>query len=668
MGLGSLTRDSIIGLNNLVQDDEVPEAHHRQRRSGELSGSWNNGPSTGGDDFLLLENDDALPRPESQGSFETSLNDGVFKGSASTSPTGRPRTQVYSNVSATNSRSLDSYKNISIESSAQKGAHAADYQGFHYEGYSDYYSDDYVSYNDDYYSLGSKGKENKNVFCCLFAPWAQPKVIESDDQSLMSGLEEDQDEGKQDAATTTSPEDKAVLKSSASALDHINAVPTLTPTPSLKGKLPAVTSVGTGIVPTPSLTLEDSEVTVPSEVPQPNRLSAVKPTTPHMLSDKSSDSTSTGDITSISDEKKQEEEDVSSNTVSAEALDEEAHDDVNDDGPPSIKGILKVKRCSTLTSCLLLHKSKKEGAKVGLTSSPNKRHLFPTYEPKKSHTSDAENETKVINFNPMARVLTIPSRKDIPFHQKAQVWWQKCDYDEFKKTGRIISKAMECGGSEIWLASSNAWGNRTAESQRKKMKEENLDAVTYGDSEQYNRALSKYVSEERKDEENGNDTGDKWWCKFGHSRRGLEHVASSTEGRARQESVLLSIRMVMEEQKRQRATRTKDPNKLRNVSMQYTSWARDLSLAAGSADAEAVASNFDPSAKCRARHFARSLSEALNQTNSAGRGVVRAVTNQILDAYAHSTPRTEKSMTKSPKDLLSEESLSTRAKGFIPGG
>ena len=45
---------------------------------------------------------------------------------------------------------------------------------------------------------------------------------------------------------------------------------------------------------------------------------------------------------------------------------------------------------------------------------------------------------------------------------RACKWWQKCDYDEFKKAGRIISKAMECGGSEVWLTSSNAWGDRTA--------------------------------------------------------------------------------------------------------------------------------------------------------------------------------------------------------------
>jgi len=248
------------------------------------------------------------------------------------------------------------------------------------------------------------------------------------------------------------------------------------------------------------------------------------------------------------------------------------------------------------------------------------------------------------------------------------VWWQKHDYDEFKKTGRIVSKAMECGGSEIWLASSNAWGKSQSRQNANKEKA----SAGRDDSDEYSKALSKYVGEEKKDDDSGDDFGNKWWCKFGHSRRGLEHIASASEGKARQQSVLLSIRMTLEEQRRQRATRTKDPNKLRNVSMQYTSWARDLALAAGTADAEVVSSNFNNAAKCRAHHFAKQVRVNTDLYSAdVGGGVAMAVTSQLLDANTHGGKSSfgGRSLKKelSMNHESSEASLSKRAKGFIPG-
>ena len=141
----------------------------------------------------------------------------------------------------------------------------------------------------------------------------------------------------------------------------------------------------------------------------------------------------------------------------------------------------------------------------------------------------------------------------------------------------------------------------------------------------------------------------------------------------------------MEEQKRQRASRTKDLNKLRNVSMQYTSWARDLALAGGAADAEAAASGFNPHAASRAHHFAKRLkavnttSNALNTTggdlNGSCKAVAAAVTSQILDANTHATPRTterKKKQTKSLGDITAndgdQQSMARRAKGYMPGG
>ncbi len=387
-------------------------------------------------------------------------------------------------------------------------------------------------------------------------------------------------------------------------------------------------------------------------------------------------------------------------------------------GSKPIKSILKVKRAiHTIDDASTSNASNKNGSSTTPASKDGKRHLFPTYEPKKSqgHVSDDSSRDAPehsIHFNPMARVLTIPSRKDIPFSQKRDIWWQKTDYDEFKKTGRIISKAMECGGSEIWLNSSNAWGNRQ---QSKQLQDsiKNRDgtatatAASAVSDEEYNQALRKYgVNEEKKDDGtngdgNGNDSesdatinGNKWWCKFGHSRRGLEHIASNEEGKARQQSVLLAIRMVLEEQRRQRTLRTKDPGKLRTVAIQYTSWARDLALAAGAADAEAVKTNFDVAAKSRAHYFAKKWNTSSSSTtsllssspstgfagisvdwNAVGGGVARAVTSQILDENTHARKNAIASNTVEHHhrrtlhgDSDHADTMSKKAKGFSGGG
>ena len=51
------------------------------------------------------------------------------------------------------------------------------------------------------------------------------------------------------------------------------------------------------------------------------------------------------------------------------------------------------------------------------------------------------------------------------------------------------------------------------------------------------------------------DMGSKRWCKFGHSRRGLERIVSANEGRQRQKIVKASVSAVLEEQRRQRISR-----------------------------------------------------------------------------------------------------------------
>lgn len=710
MGLIGLARDSVADLTKLIHDDDndvdMNKPPLRRNRPGSESLPASNGSELG---------------TESQASFEQSLNDNGYSGitpansppigrGTSSAPASTPRSSAtaaasataYSKADATNSRPLESYR-LQKNSGKNESSHN---QGFQYEGYTDYYSEDYGYYK---YDDGGGRGDSTNIFCCLFAPWMQKKAIKSDaippPDVLPSGSDAAEHVKPETVTVASSTPKNNAAQSSASASDpepakEVVALPSSPTRPPTSPVAPvaAQSDIVTNMLSPATPTLQETDRSkVPPKVPtagaevsvldshqlkkvvnfvSPSKSVEKQPTTPHMLASDRLDSSST--VGSGCDEKKQEDEEVNiaRGAVTFEAAPEEQ---VEEEGPPPIKGIMKVRRCSASiqsnNSSSSLRNSINKGVKKEAQSSASSkqhRHLFPSYEPK-NKPSDT---TKSIKFNPMARVLTIPSRKDIPFHQKTHVWWQRCDYDEFKKTGRIISKAMECGGSEIWLTSSNAWGPKTSVSTPK-------SSVESAELSEYEKALSRYVNVDKKGGNNGNGNGDttgnKWWCKFGHSRRGLEHVACSSEGRARQQSVLLASRMVLEEQKRQRVSHTKDPNKLRNVALQYTSWARDLSFAAGSADAEAVASNFCPSAACRAQHFAKQLNvysvnclETLNQSGAVGGGVAMAITSQILDANAHSSvsrSSQKKPQAKALKDMNadSEDLLRKRSKGFLPG-
>jgi hypothetical protein len=217
---------------------------------------------------------------------------------------------------------------------------------------------------------------------------------------------------------------------------------------------------------------------------------------------------------------------------------------------------------------------------------PVRRSLFPSYEKQVEVKKDLHT-----TFAPMARVVTIKSLKDMEAEEKGDIWWQRPDYEEFRRTGRMITKAMLEGGSEVWLATNQSWQlpnqGKAATFHRATSLSERHAAFQKGD-------LSAKIDYEV--------TRDKWWHKFGHSRRGLEHIASIDEGRQRQANVKTSIKAVLDEQRRQHVFHREDPEKLRMVYMQNTSWAKDLSLASGASDADAVAKDFDDESR-RSREF-----------------------------------------------------------------
>ena len=251
----------------------------------------------------------------------------------------------------------------------------------------------------------------------------------------------------------------------------------------------------------------------------------------------------------------------------------------------------------------------------------SRRSLFPQYEqkPKRTHKHRC-------HFAPMARVVAVRSLKDMTHGEKADVWWQKKDYDDFKRTGRIIAKAMLEGGSEVWLATNKSWRNGSdgAKSSTRQFTTEGMANAR---------------------EQNSQDSN-KWWHKFGHSRRGLEHIASIDEGRQRQANVRFAIRAVVDEQKRQRIYRKRDAEKLRMLSLQYTSWARDLALAAASADAEAVKGDFQPDRNTREFYILKQAKDNGGFSTQIPTFMLPTVmTPQMLDANTSSQLRFKRKQT-----------------------
>ncbi len=347
------------------------------------------------------------------------------------------------------------------------------------------------------------------------------------------------------------------------------------------------------------------------------------------------------------------------------------------------------------------------------TLNVRRRSILPTYSNDTHNHNDGNfnsdggngnggSSKKKVEFSAMARVLPVLARGDMSFYTKSLIWWQRNDYDDFKKTGRIIAKAMLQGGSEIWLQTSNAWGKQQSRHTATNNNNNTTNQATTTTSSssttgskkynaEYLSALKKYgvkIDDDDDEEEKKNhdhdddDLKEKWWCKFGHSRRGLEHIVSIQEGRQRQKLVNSSIQSVLEEQRRQRISSRKDPHKIASISMQYTSWAKDLALAAGEADEEAVRKNFHSKAKGRLAYLSSKLlnrGRTSNSTAVEGQPCASlilsanpALTAGLLDSHTHNAKLLLKQEKEKRKELeqraaavmKNDHSIAHQAAGF----
>jgi len=215
---------------------------------------------------------------------------------------------------------------------------------------------------------------------------------------------------------------------------------------------------------------------------------------------------------------------------------------------------------------------------------------------------------KCVSFSPYARCLKLEPQ-NLTDEEKGRLWWQKSDYEDSARVRNILSKEIldECG-SGVWFRSkcapscspsTTSYGVKKFNNNTKDATTTSKDGAMVGSSSSSTGAnaplhLCDHESESKSQE--FYEMQGKWWHEFGHSRRGLEHIVSVSEGQERHLNARSVIRSVLEEQKRQNIFLPKgyfDADKVRSVSLKQTQWARLLARASGESDADALKANFN---------------------------------------------------------------------------
>ncbi|GMI09246.1 hypothetical protein TrVE_jg1240 [Triparma verrucosa] len=144
------------------------------------------------------------------------------------------------------------------------------------------------------------------------------------------------------------------------------------------------------------------------------------------------------------------------------------------------------------------------------TLTPQKRSIISSPPPPRTSLKQ-----KRLTFNPSATVTLVPPLKNpsdwdgVEFTKK-DIWWEKDDYETFRRTSLMLARSST--STSVWSSSQ------------------------------------------------------KWWCALGHSRRGLEHVVSPSLGQSRQSSVRRLIEQVLISQN----IYINNPRLLASISVKYS--------------------------------------------------------------------------------------------------
>lgn len=206
--------------------------------------------------------------------------------------------------------------------------------------------------------------------------------------------------------------------------------------------------------------------------------------------------------------------------------------------------------------------------------------------PQSTHTDKRKYR---VHFSEIKRVLKV--RKFTP-DEATEVWFQRDDFDHFKAEMTLLIQEVEASRelAEVWLDAKS-----DSNSQHGKSNSDCQSSTTSPAHHDANGTLERghlQRSDSRR-------KARAWWHNYDHSRRGLERYASPGQARQILASYKVAVQKVLGEQRRQRILRflcipnAYDPEKIAEVYHEYTAWSRDLALAAGASDADAVSTNFD---------------------------------------------------------------------------
>ena len=215
---------------------------------------------------------------------------------------------------------------------------------------------------------------------------------------------------------------------------------------------------------------------------------------------------------------------------------------------------------------------------------------------KKAQLPDAI-QPKHVRFARTKREVRICPLHKMTLEERAQTWWSSEEFDLIKRSMMVLIQPSEIEHlCKTWLA---------ADTEQKMQKKSNDGREGGGSS-----GGDAGAGESEKHSKS-------WWQKYGDSRRGLERYACPEEAPQILDSYQEAVYQVLLEQERQRRKcdcfwpfdstsmeqkRRAEAEKIARVYKEYTAWSRDLALASGASDADAVACDFDD-AKRKSREY-----------------------------------------------------------------
>lgn len=195
-----------------------------------------------------------------------------------------------------------------------------------------------------------------------------------------------------------------------------------------------------------------------------------------------------------------------------------------------------------------------------------------------------KSNNRKVYFNELKRVLHV---RKFTTQESKEIWYQREDFEYFRSEMTLLVQEDQASRelAEVWLeAHENGRGTRQSSSIGSSGEEE---------SSIVGRTHSRY----------------QWYHQYNHSRRGLERYASPGQARQILASYKVAVQKVLGEQHRQRLLSclclpgSQNADRIAKVYIEYTAWSRDLALAAGASDADAVRTNFDDDKRHTREYF-----------------------------------------------------------------